>query len=109
MSVEQKLPLLHEVTFREAQTMFIDHVRQVIFGDHEIRTLQRLLRDYKHILVTCGLPTLEIRSSYMMEVLVRELGTGTGFYACPQNNQSEVAYDTSGSGSYFEAAIRDQQ
>ena len=37
MSVEQKLPLLHEVTLREAQTMFLDHARQVIFDDHEMR------------------------------------------------------------------------
>lgn len=39
MSIEQKLPLLHDVTLREAQTMFLDHARHVIFTDHEIRTL----------------------------------------------------------------------
>ena len=58
MSVEQKLPLLHEVTLREAQTMFLDHACQVIFDDHEIRTLQGLLRDYKSIVGTYGLPTI---------------------------------------------------
>lgn len=48
MSIEQKVPLLHvhEVTFREAQTVFIDHARQVIITDHESRTLQGLLQDY---------------------------------------------------------------
>ena len=45
MSVEEKLPLMHDVTYREAQTMFIDHVHQVVFVDHEIITLQGLLRE----------------------------------------------------------------
>ena len=30
MSVEEKLHLMHDVTNHEAQTMFIDHVRQVV-------------------------------------------------------------------------------
>ena len=36
MSVEEKLPLMHDVTYREAQTMFIDHVPQVVYVDHKI-------------------------------------------------------------------------
>ena len=39
MSDEEK-PLMHDVTYHEAQTMFIDHVCQVVFVDHEIITLQ---------------------------------------------------------------------
>ena len=85
--------------------MLIDHARQVIFCDHEIGTLQGLLRDYKSILGTYGLLTLGMKSSYVKEVLVREFSAGIGFYVCPQKNQSEVVYDTSGSGSYIEAAI----
>ena len=60
MSVEDKIPLLHDLTFCEAQTMFIDHARHVIFEDHEIRTLQGLLRDYKSILGTYGLPSMGV-------------------------------------------------
>ena len=56
MSVEEKLPLMHDVTYREAQTMFIDHVRQVVFVDYKIITLQGLLREYKSIMGTYGLP-----------------------------------------------------
>ena len=63
MSVEEKLPYLHEVTLREAQTMFIDHAREVIFCDHEIRTLQGLLRDYKSIVGMHGLPMLGVKST----------------------------------------------
>ena len=63
MSDEEKLPYLHEVTLREAQTMFIDHAREVIFCDHEIRTLQGLLRDYKSIVGMYGLPMLGVKST----------------------------------------------
>ena len=105
MSVDEKLPYLHEVTLREAQTMFIDHAREVIFCDHEIRTLQGLLRDYKSIVGMYGLPMLGVKSSYVKELLVREFGAGIAFYVPPQRNQSEVVYDTSGGGSYIGAAI----
>ena len=105
MSVEEKLPLMHDVTYREAQTMFIDHVRQVVFVDHEIITLQGLLREYKSIMGTYGLPNLGVKSSYVKEMLVREFGDGIDFHVTPRKNQSEVVYDTSGSTSYIEAVI----
>ncbi|KAG0719553.1 hypothetical protein GWK47_050228 [Chionoecetes opilio] len=37
---------LQRVNLREAQALFFHHIRQVIFKDHEIRTLQSLLQDY---------------------------------------------------------------
>ena len=104
MSVEEKLPLMHDVTYREAQTMFIDHVRQVVFVDHKIITLQGLLHEYKNIMGTYGLPNLGVKSSYVKEMLVREFGDGIGFHVTPRKNQSEVVYDTSGT-SYIEAVI----
>ena len=105
MSVEEKLPLLHDVTYREAQTMFIDYVRQVMFVDHDIITLQGLLHGYKSIMGTYGLPNLGIKSSYVKEILMHEFGNGIGFHIPPRKNQSEVVYDTSGSSSYIEAVI----
>ena len=65
MPVEEKLPLMHDVTYREAQTMFIDHVCHIVFVDHEIITLQGLLREYKSIMGTYGLPNLGVKSSYV--------------------------------------------
>ena len=105
MSVEEKLPLMHDVTYREAQTMFIDHVRQVVFVDHEIITLQGLLREYKSIMGTYGLPNLGVKSSHVKEMLVREFGCDIGFHVSQRKNQSEVVYDTSGSSSYIETVI----
>ena len=105
MSAEEKLPLMHDVTYREAQTMFIDHVRQVVFVDHEIITLQGMLREYKNIMGTYGLPNLGVKSSYLKEMLVHKFGDGIGFHAPPRKNQSEIIYDTSDSSSYIEAVI----
>ena len=101
ISVEQQHNLLNDVTFREAQTMFIDHARRVIFEDHEIRTLQGLLHDYKTIVGTYGFPTTGVKSSYMKEILLREFGVGIGFHVRAQKNQSEVVYDTTGGASYM--------
>ena len=105
MSVEEKLPLKHDVTYREARTMFIDHVRQVVFVDYKIITLQGLLREYKSIMGTYGLPHLGVNSSYVKEMLVHEFGDVIGFHVIPRKNQSELLYDTSGSTSYIEAVI----
>ena len=55
MSVEEKLPLMHDVTYRETQTMFIDH------------HTPGLLREYKSIMWTYGLPNLGVQSSYVLE------------------------------------------
>ena len=37
MSEDDKIPRMQDVTLREAQTMFFDHVRAVIFKEHELR------------------------------------------------------------------------
>ena len=70
--------------------LFIDHAHQVVFVDHEIIALQGLLRKYKNIMGTNGLPNLGVKSSYIKEILVHEFGEGIGFYAPPRKNQSEV-------------------
>ena len=46
MSEDDKLPLTHNVTLREALTIFFDHTRKVILEEHELRPLQSLLQDY---------------------------------------------------------------
>jgi len=52
-----KLPRMQDVTLREAQTMFFDDARAVIFKEHELRSLQSLLRDYNAIISLYGLKT----------------------------------------------------
>ena len=71
---------MHDVTFRETQTIFIDHAYQFVFVDHKIITLQGLLREYKNIMGTYGLPNLGVKSSYIKEILGHEFGDGIGFH-----------------------------
>jgi len=105
MSEDDKLPYLHNVTLCEAQTIFFDHIRAVIFEEHELRSLQNFLRDYSSIISQYGFPTSGVKSFYIKEILIREFESRIGFYSRPQKNLSELVYDTSGSGSYVEVAL----
>jgi hypothetical protein len=105
MSEDDKLPRMQNVTLREAQTIFFDHTREVVFEEHELRSLQSLLRDYRSIISRYGFPTSGIKSSYIKDILAREFQGKIGFHSRPQRNQSELVYDTLGGGSYVEAAL----
>ena len=102
MSEDDKLPYMHNVTLREAQTIFFDHVRTVIFEEH---SLQSLLRDYGSIISRYGFPISGVKLSYIKDFLTNEFESKIGFYSRPQKNLSELVYDTSGSGSYVKAAL----
>ncbi|KAK7065892.1 hypothetical protein SK128_018960 [Halocaridina rubra] len=91
MSEDDKLPRMHNITFHEAETMFFDHIRIVIFEEHYLRSLQSLLHDYKSILSWYGFPTSGTKSSYI--------------HSHPQRNLSDLVYNTSGGGTYVEAAL----
>ena len=104
MTDDRKLPL-QNVTLREAQTEFFHHIQSVIFVEHELRSLQSLLSDYKKIISRYGFPTDGVKSSYIKDVLQREFKDKIGFHARPQRNVSELVYDTSAGGSYIEAVL----
>ena len=72
MSGDDKLQQMQDITYRKVQTMFFDHTRKVIFEEHELRSLQSLLRDYCSIISQFGFPTSGVRSSYIKEILRRE-------------------------------------
>ena len=105
MSEDDKLPQMQSITYREVQTMFFDHTWKVIFEEHELRSLQSLLRDYCSIISQFGFPTSGIRSSFIKEILRREFKERIGFHSRPERNHSELVYDVSGGGSYVEAAL----
>jgi len=52
---------LQWVNLREAQTLFFDHVRQVIFVHHKFRTLQGLLNVYRRIISNYGHDNSEVK------------------------------------------------
>ena len=105
MSENDKLPQMQNITYREVQTMFLYHTRKVIFEEHELRSLQSLLRDYCSIISQFGFPTSGIRSSFIKEILCREFKGRICFHSRPERNHSELVYDVSGGGSYVEAAL----
>ena len=100
MSEDDKLPQMHNVTLREARTMFFDHIRCVIFEEHELRSLQSLLRDYSSIVSRYGFPT-----SYIKDILTQEFHGKIGFHPSSQWNRSELVYDTTGGGSYMSTLL----
>ena len=95
---------LQRVTLREAQVLFFQHVREVIFQDHELRTLQGLLKDYTRIISNYGHDSI-VKSSYLKDILTKEFGESIGFHQRDQKNVSELVYDTTAGGTYIEAAI----
>ena len=95
---------LQRVNLREAQCIFFQHIHQVIFQDHEFRTLQGLLKDYKRIISNYGHNSI-VKSSYLKELLIKEFGEGIGFHERHQKNVSELVYDTTAGGTYIKAAI----
>ena len=80
---------IENVHLGEAQEIVFSRVQKVVFGEHEIRTLQGLLVDYKVIIGNYGFSTDSIKSSSLKEIL-----------------QREFVDDTSAGGSYMEAVIR---
>jgi len=102
---DDKLPQIHNVTLREALTTFFDHIRGVIFEEHELRSLQSLFRDYSSIVSRYSFQTPGIKSSYIEDILSREFQDKIGFHSLSQWNQSKLVYDTTGGGSYIEAAL----
>ncbi len=105
MSEDDKLPRMHNVTLREAQTIFFDHIRTVICEEHELRSLQSLLRDYNVMISRYGFPTSGVKSSYIKDILTRHFEGKIGFHSRPHRNQSDIVYDMTGGGSYVEAAL----
>uniref|UniRef100_UPI00358FA70A uncharacterized protein n=1 Tax=Myxine glutinosa TaxID=7769 RepID=UPI00358FA70A len=94
MSEDDKLPRMHNVNLREAQTIFFDHIRTVIFEERELRSLQSLLKDYSSIISRYGFSTSSIKSSFIKDILTREFEGKIGFHSRPQRNQSDLVYDT---------------
>ena len=45
---------LQNVSLSEARSLFFMHVDNVIFNEHEFRSLQSLVSDYKHIVSDYG-------------------------------------------------------
>ena len=70
---------LQNVSLSEARNLFFRNVDTVIFEEHEIRSLQSLLEDYKHIVSDYGYPVGDVKSFYLKELLIKEYQDRIGF------------------------------
>lgn len=96
---------LQNVSLSEARGLFFRHVDLVIFTEHEIRSLQSLLTEYKRIVGDYGYAVGDVKSSYLKELLINEYQDTIGFKERHEMNRSEWVYDVKGGGDYIEAAI----
>ena len=93
------------VTHFEMKNLFLRYVDQIIFGDHEIRTLQSLLFEFKRLSFEYGFTCGEVRGSYIKDMLIREYGDIIGFRERAEKNKSELVYDVGGGGDYINMAV----
>ena len=84
---------LQNVCLSEARNLFFKHVDSVIFEEHEIRSLQSLLADYKRIVSDYGYPVGDVKSSYLKDLLINEYHDTIGFRSRAGVNKSEWVYD----------------
>lgn len=96
---------LQDVSLFEARSLFFRHVDSVIFNEREIRSLQSLLMDYKHIVGDYGYLVGDVKSSYLKELLINEYHEKIGFKNRIEMNKSEWVYDVQGGGDYIDAAM----
>ena len=96
---------LQNVCISEARNLYFRYVDSIIFTEHEIRSLQSLLADYKRIVGDYGYAVGNIKSSYLKDLLIMEYQETIGFKERSDKNMSEWVYDVSGGGDYIEAAI----
>ena len=93
------------VTQFEMKNLFLRSVDQIIFSDHEIRTTQSLLLEYKRWASEYGFVSSDIRGSYIKDMLFREYGDLIGFRERKEKNESELVFDRTGGGDYVDMAV----
>ena len=86
---------LQNIKIDDARELFFRHVDGVVFKNREVRQLQWLVSDYKHVVGSYGLEVGNIKSGYLKLLLIKECCEQTGFKEpCP----SEWVYDFTGGG-----------
>ena len=73
--------------------MFFRHVETVIFKEHEIRTLQSPLDDYRRIVSDYSYPVGDVQSSRVKELLIKEYQGRIRFKERHDRNRSVWVYE----------------
>ena len=96
---------LQNVSLSEARNLFFRRVDTVIFEEHEIRSLQSLLEDYKRIVSEYGYPVGDVKSSYLKELLIKEYQDRIGFKERNERNKSDWVCNVCVGGDYIELVM----
>ena len=71
---------VQDVCQSEIKQLFFQHVRSVVFQQHELTTSQSLLVDYNTLLRKFDFDPVSTKSTYIKEILQKEFGTDIGFH-----------------------------
>ena len=93
------------MSLSEARSLFFKHVDNVIFSEHEIRSLQAILVHYKRIAGDYGYQVVYMKLSCLKELLLNEHQETIGFKARREINNSEWVYDVPGGGDYIDRTM----
>ena len=96
---------LQNTNIDDAKELFCLHVDEVVFKNREVRQLQWLVSNYKHIVGSYGLEVGDVKGGYLKLLLIKECCEWIGFKEPCQKNHSEWVYDFTGGGSYIDAAL----
>ena len=96
---------LQGVRLSEARNLFFKHVDSVIFNEHEIRSLQSFVADYKRTVSDYGYPVGDVKSTFLKDLLICEYRDTIGFKDRTEMNKSDWVYDVRGGGDYIAAAL----
>ena len=77
---------LQNVFLIQAKYLFFRHFQNVIFEEHEIRTLQSLQIEYMTIMENYNHSAYGVKSSLPKTLLIREYGDSIGFHVRDQKN-----------------------
>ena len=85
--------------------MFFRKVDQIILAEHETRSLQSLLHEYRQIAREFVFEVGKLKSSYVKEVLIKAYGDDIGFYERSEKSKRKFVYYTKGGSNYVKATL----
>ena len=105
ISAKKRREHVQDVTCKEVDTVFIDHVQRTVCQLNEPRTLKGLLNDYHNFLFDIRGEEKVYKTSYSKTVVSEEFKDQTIFHNRCQKNESTLVLNLCGGGSFLESAL----